>query len=370
MSKIMCSLLRGFSLNNPVNYYPVGVAIWKTCALHTHHTGLTRGCCRQQAKVKDRHRGNSSTRALSGSDSNISCQVIYEDENVLALNKPQYFSVYGKSNYAEEERKDSKDNADTATESVSQLLPDLAVNFGCSDLEIGLSLKSFYSGVVLLSKTSESKASLDKFLSKAAAQKVLFMSYLAITVGIPQCVYGVPLHSCVARESLHGLEMSVIHEKGSQSARKDGKMMLLPHTVEPLAINSDLGAALVRVTVNKDKWGALEAILSYYLSPVLGDTKYSARTHTVMGAPFPTSPLAAPPGPQRLPAKLQACLTSDLSLSPVDRSRLFLHRHQVNLTQFPRRAAAPLAITATPPSHFLSTLKCLGLFSEKLFHHS
>ncbi|KAK3762801.1 hypothetical protein RRG08_040496 [Elysia crispata] len=284
--------------------------------------------------------------------------IVQMDDDIIALNKPSGLSVYGSPSQTDLSR----------SSTIMDILPELTKKLQIPHLEVGLSLKSFYSGLVILCKGPDSKKKLDHALKQSAAQKSQVLSYLVITVGQPSCSLATDLTAYISRNFIHGREMSLIQQKNNNTARKNGSMMLNSFNVQTLQANDDLGVALVEISINKDKWEAVEAVMSYYLSPVLGDTVYSTRTQYVMGVPFRASPHSVLPGRQRIPPALKQALEEfdpswkqNCGLMP-----LYMHRHKIELNKFPSKASAPLNLTAPPPKHFVSLLKHLDLSSNNI----
>ncbi|GFO07403.1 RNA pseudouridylate synthase domain-containing [Plakobranchus ocellatus] len=294
------------------------------------------------------HKGSTSAQFIEAAYKSI----VHSDDDIIALNKPVGVSVHG-----------SRSPSQAGSSAVIDSLSELSRRLQTPDLEIGLSLKSFYSGLILICKGSKSKGKLDLALKFAASQKLQVLSYLVISVGIPTCPLGTDLSTYIRREFLHNREMSVIQEQNNNTARKSGSMMLASFRVQTLSTNEDLGVSLVEVSINKDKWESVETILSHWLSPVLGDNIYSSRAQYLMGVPFRTSAHTVPPTQQRLPARLQAALEDyDPGLTETSRSMpLCMHRHKISLSRFPRKDSVPLILTAPLPLHFVSLLKHLGL---------
>ncbi|CAG5118029.1 unnamed protein product [Candidula unifasciata] len=289
---------------------------------------------------------------------NINKKIIFVNDDIVAINKPYGLSVFGSS--------PPSVNSDKPATTFVGMLSHLKDKLNCSYLDVGLSLKSFYSGLVILCKNKNSKKQMEKVLAGAQAQKIQFKTYLVITVGVPQCSHGVDLTANIAREHLHNREMSTVSDKYIHTAAKEGTMMQTHFNVQPLAVNSSVGAALVQVTINKDKWEAVEVIMSHYLSPVLGDHIYSRRTQLIRGIPFAASAHASLPGPQILPQTIVEALQSREDCVEKDLP-LFVHCHKVVLNKFPTKSSPPLIITAPPQEEFLTTLKCLGLYQEGMF---
>uniref|UniRef100_A0A0B6ZDU6 Pseudouridine synthase RsuA/RluA-like domain-containing protein n=1 Tax=Arion vulgaris TaxID=1028688 RepID=A0A0B6ZDU6_9EUPU len=285
-------------------------------------------------------------------------------DNLVAVNKPYGLSVFGSSTESSEKSGDSKNKNNIKT--LSNILPSLNNKLNCPALSVGLSLKSFYSGIVLLCKHKESAKKLTSFIAECQTQKIQYITYLAITVGMPQCSYEVDLTTNIKRERLHNREMSTVTDIYCHSACKEGKMIKILFNVKPLVVNRSAGAALVQVTINKDKWGAVEVLMSHYLSPVLGDHIYSSRTYMVAEVPFAASAHAAPPAKQKLPSSITELLNSNTD-SNDQAEPLFVHRHKLVLNKFPKRSSPPVIITAPPQKEFLTTLQCLGLYKEDMF---
>ncbi|RUS86222.1 hypothetical protein EGW08_006017 [Elysia chlorotica] len=283
--------------------------------------------------------------------------IVRRDDNIIVLNKPVGLSVYGST----------LNNVSSESASINDVLPELREKLEIPHLEIGLSLKSFYSGLVILCCGPDSKKELEHVLKQSAAQKSQIFSYLVLSVGQPSCSQETDLTAYIMRDFFHGREMSIIQEKNN-SARKTGSMMSAAFNVRTLQANEDLGVALLEVSINRDKWEAVEALMSHYLSPVLGDCVYSTRTQYVMGVPFRASAHSVLPGPQRLPPALNKALEEfDPTWQRNSGSMpLFMHRHKIHLNKFPSKNSPPLNLTAPLPNHFVSLLKHLNLYTNSI----
>ncbi|GFR73499.1 RNA pseudouridylate synthase domain-containing protein 3-like [Elysia marginata] len=281
--------------------------------------------------------------------------IVCMNDDIVVLNKPAGLSVYGSTS----------GTASLEKATIIDALPGLSKKMQVLHLDIGVSLKSFYSGLVVLCKGEEAKKRLEHCLRGSAAQKAQFLSYLVVTVGQPTCSIEKDLTAFISRDFIHNREMSLIQEENNNNARKAGNMMMTSFTVRTLRANEDLGVALVEISINRDKWEAVEALMSHYLSPVLGDSVYSSRTQYVMGVPFRAGAHSVQPGQQRLPPSLKQAL-QDFQPKWKDHPGsipLFMHRHKIELRTFPSKASKPLIITAPPPKHFTSLLKNFGLYA-------
>lgn len=292
----------------------------------------------------------------------ILSKVTFSNDKIVAINKPCGISVYGTSHHLTSKAENASNQLKPT---ILQYLSFLREKFHSPELDVGLSLKSFYSGVMLLCKTKESKKMLEKYIAGAGAQKQPFMSYLVITLGVPACPHNLPLEAYITREFLHNREISTVSTKDIHSARKEGSMMLTNFSVKPLVVSNETSTSLVEVSINKDKWEAVEALMSHYLSPVLGDHIYSSRTYSVMGVPFSASPYSVSPSTQKVPQKTLEALANNFSKDvPLP---LFMHRHKVTLKKVPLKKSPPLIINGAPPEDFLIALKCLGLYDTAIF---
>ncbi|BFZ10960.1 hypothetical protein BsWGS_13999 [Bradybaena similaris] len=333
--------------------------IFNVCQTQVSHVSKLSACSTirrfsSQSKVHEETKQSDVKDVLEDIHKNI----IFMNDDIVAINKPSGLSVFGSS--------PPSVNSDRPATTFAGALPKLKEKLNCPELDIGLSLKSFYSGIVILCKNKKSKKQVENILAGAQAQKVQFKTYLAITVGVPQCSHGIDMTANIKREHLHNREMSTISDTYIHSSAKEGTMIQTYFNVQPLVVNSSAGAALVQVTINKDKWEAVEVIMSHYLSPVLGDHIYSHRTQLVRGIPFMASAHASFPGPQRLPQKIVELLQSKVDCVEKDLP-LFVHCHKVVLNRFPTRSSPPMIITAPPHEEFLTTLQCLGLYQDGMF---
>jgi len=288
---------------------------------------------------------------LSKALHDINLETVFQDENIVAINKPQGVSV----------------NGSVYGKSIVDMLPLLANKYGCKDgdLEVGIGVKSFYSGLIVLSKSKKVKEALQKSTRRDAATRNPYLSYLAITNGVPECDNRTKHLQYLERVYLHNTQMSTVIEK-CQNKRKANTACSVNYVVDPLVVNTETGAALVKVLIDKDKWDAVPCMLSHHLSPILGDEIYSRRVSSLIGTRMAVPPHSAPPGPQSLPEEIKIQI-KDQELLDGGNRRLMLHRYQMHLTQVPNKHAKPLTLTAKPPLLFIETLKHLGLYKEDLF---
>ncbi|CAL1534533.1 unnamed protein product [Lymnaea stagnalis] len=298
------------------------------------------------------------------SPDDIYSKIIFASDNIVAINKPCGISVYGKRQAS---TSDVGEESNKLSSTIHQYLPYLSQKLQCPEIEVGLSLKSFYSGVMLLCKSQETKKKFEKCIACAAAQKEPFMSYLVITLGVPVCPHNVPLEAYISREFLHNRELSTVSPKDIHSARKEGSMILVNFSVKPLVVNKDTATSLVEVSINKDRWEAVEVLMSHYLSPVLGDHIYSSRTYSVMGVPFSASPYSVPPSTQKVPPQILEALAHNGHFSKDEPLPLFMHRYKVTLKRFPVKKSPPLVITGAPQKEYMHALRCLGLYDPSMF---
>ncbi|KAI8771703.1 RNA pseudouridylate synthase domain-containing protein 3 [Biomphalaria glabrata] len=286
--------------------------------------------------------------------------IVFENDAIVAVNKPLGISAFGKKSVL------NCSNTESNLESIQQCLPLLSERLKCPGLGIGLSLKSYHQGLLLLCKDKKIKTKLDDCLTQMAIERCQFLTYLAVTVGIPTCPPNTPTEIYIQREYLHDREISVVTSQGSVTARKKGLMILSKFTVKPLMVNTDLNVALLEISINKDKWDAVESLLSYYLSPILGDDIYSSRVYTINGIPFASSPYVTKPKLQELPSSVVNVLTESGLLTQEKRLPLFLHRHKVMVNRFPNSKSPPLVITSKPHDYFLQVLQSLGLYNANI----
>ncbi|XP_059152167.1 mitochondrial mRNA pseudouridine synthase RPUSD3-like [Physella acuta] len=285
--------------------------------------------------------------------------VTFVNRDLLVINKKHGVSVYGKIS----EHIDS--SSKTEASSVVECLPYLKKIYNSPELDVGLSIKSFYTGVLLLTRSSDSKTKLAKVLASVATQQIQFMKYLVITVGVPQCPHATPLEAFIKRKYLHARELSIVNSKDVHMARKNGMMIHTNYTVKPLVVNTELGVALVEVSVDKDKWESVEVLMSHHLSPVLGDHVYSRRAYSLMGVTLAANPYSTPPAIQKLPKALEECLRSKGHMTDGKQMPLFMHRHKVTLSKFKRDSS--LVIQAKPDGEFLQVLQSLNLYDPNVF---
>ncbi|KAH9504824.1 hypothetical protein Btru_062038 [Bulinus truncatus] len=273
--------------------------------------------------------------------------IIFENDALIAVNKPAGLSVYGTEHCA---------HSGNNVHSIQHCLPLLSNRLKCPDLEIGLSLKSYFQGVMLFCKNREYKEKLDKCMTQMIPKKSQFLSVLAVTIGVPTCPHNILVDICLKREYIHNREMSTVTNESSNTLRKKGLMILTNFTVKPLLVNTLLNVALMEISINKDKWDALETLMSHYLSPVLGDEIYSSRVYTLRGTPFASSPYTSKPRPQELPAGVICALKDAGHLLQKNQLPLFLHRHKVTLNKFPTFQSSPLVIKFV--TKFILKLHC------------
>ncbi|XP_052829799.1 mitochondrial mRNA pseudouridine synthase Rpusd3-like [Octopus bimaculoides] len=294
---------------------------------------------------------------------NILNHVIYEDDDVVAINKPSGVTVFGQKVREHEDEKgyclpifaDSEPDPNLC---LADIMPLLRRHFKSPALTIVHSIKMFYSGVLLLAKHKTGKDKMMQSLDRAKSLGTFYQSYLAITVGIPKQDAPTKSSYYLKQENIQDRVLSLPTEAASKNLRKSGKIQRIEVQTTILKKNEVLNCALVRLDTVKDKWQCLEVYCTTQLCHVLGDYLYSGRVGKVFGVPVLLEPHFANVGKQKLPEELKAAMK--LKRTRPGQMPLYLHRAKVDLTQM-KSSKPVLSIVAPFPDHFLETLQKLQL---------
>ena len=244
-------------------------------------------------------------KAKSHSDSDkfsnfIKSLVIFEDESVIVLNKPQGIAVQGGTK---------------TTNHIDAMLPALAGK-GQPPPRLVHRLDKDTSGVLLLARTLPAARALGKSFKEKDAKKL----YWAITCPCPENEKG----SCVAPlEKGGGIgkeKMRVVD--GGQRARTD---------YEVLDKAGDK-IALVGFSPKTGRTHQIRAHAAYMGFPILGDGKYGGE-------------------------KSIAGMNKEIAKT------MHLHARRICVPH-PSKSGQEIDVTAKPPTNFIKTLKTLGLFSS------
>lgn len=168
---------------------------------------------------------------------NIKFDILYEDKNFLAINKPNGLAVQGGTNIKESVDNYAKTN----------------------NLKLVHRLDKDTSGALLLAKTIETAR---KF-ADAFKNKLISKTYHAITCGMPEDYFGV-INMPIKKSLISGEEKMVADDAGDEAITKY-------KIIKPLSDNLFL-LELSPITGRKHQ---LRVHCAYMNSPILGDNKYS-----------------------------------------------------------------------------------------------
>ncbi|CAI9714708.1 mitochondrial mRNA pseudouridine synthase Rpusd3 [Octopus vulgaris] len=319
--------------------------------------------CRHHSSFRSKRKEDFNSLKVTRFMENILNHVIYEDDDVVAINKPIGITVFGQKVREHEDEKgycvpifaESEPDPNLC---LADIMPLLRRHFKSPDLTIVHSIKMFYSGVLLLAKHKTGKDRMVQSLDRAQSQGTFYQSYLAITVGIPKQDALTKSSYYLKQERIKDRVLSLPTETVSKNLRKSGKIQLMEVQTTILKKNEVLNCALVRLDTVKDKWQCLEVYCTTQLCHVLGDYLYSGRVGKVFGVPILMEPHLANVGKQKLPEELKAALK--LNQAKPGQMPLYLHRAKVDLTQM-KPSKPLLSIVAPFPDHFLETLQKLQL---------
>ncbi|XP_074054717.1 mitochondrial mRNA pseudouridine synthase RPUSD3 [Macrotis lagotis] len=263
--------------------------------------------------------------------------VLYHNESLLALNKPQGLAVTGKP-------------GDLTLLSV---LPEVVQQLGLSqEFHVVRAPGKESSGLVLLSSCPRMTKTFQNFFIHSRRTQKPTVTYWAVTTGVPATPKG-EIRVALKLEQIRGIDLVVPVKAPSRQTLKEGVKKTLTHF---FVEDSASGCALVKLQPLTAFPSQLLVHMVLQMCPVLGDHVYSARVGSVLGENFLLPVETSVPQIQVLNEQLLHRLqitSKEVALLP-----LHLHLHQILL---PQTSLAPTVLIAPLPPFFSQTLCNLGL---------
>lgn len=286
--------------------------------------------------------------------------VIYEDQDLIAFNKPLGIHVFGQTVPGQEDELGygvpiNPDIPPQLYACIADIIPILRQHFQCPNLQIAHSIKMFYAGVLIMTKSTKAKDAVIQALDRSKSLALPYQTYLAVTYGIPQ-IEGVKESTLYLVQKKHqGELLSFPCPSASKTKRKHGLIQKVNIRCNVLKRNNTMNCALVRFDTSKDKCHSTEVFATQELCSILGDYLYSSRVAKISHIPMKVEPHCAEVGKQKLPALLKKIL----HLNHGEQMPLHLYRAKVDLRNFWKKST--LSIVAPYPSYFAATLRKLNL---------
>lgn len=285
-------------------------------------------------------------------------QVLFNDAEIVALNKPYGMAVHGGGGSADKTSSSSSSSSPSAHSNskndlhLNRFLPELAARLGVSKLYTVHRLDRDTTGLLLLATTQEKAHQLSRLFASGRVDK----RYLAITKSVPHL-----------REGLIDIPIEVGHAKvGPQSSKatRRERMVLCPEPVEEIraqkrshsktakqavthyrVVDEAGNAALLEVHPRTGVRHQIRVHLGFALRcPVLGDHKYSS--------------LGEGMAPQRLPADILGRLR--VRQAKARTVPMHLHAYMAVLGGMGRHGT-DIRLRAPLPYHFTRNMASLRL---------
>ncbi|CAE1240639.1 unnamed protein product [Acanthosepion pharaonis] len=286
--------------------------------------------------------------------------VIYEDQDLIAFNKPLGIHVFGQTVPGQEDELGYgvpiyPDLPPQTYACIADIMPMLRQHFQCPNLQITHSIKVFYAGVLIMAKNTKAKDAVIQALDRSKSMALPYQTYLAVTYGIPQ-IEGFKESTLYLVQKKHqGELLSFPCPSASKTKRKHGLIQKVNIRCNVLKRNNTMNCALVRFDTSKDKCHSTEVFATQELCSILGDYLYSSRVAKISHIPVKVEPHLAEVGKQKLPSLLK----NILRLNHGEQMPLHLYRAKVDLRNFWKKST--LSIVAPYPSYFATTLRKLNL---------
>ncbi|OWF34671.1 RNA pseudouridylate synthase domain-containing protein 4-like [Mizuhopecten yessoensis] len=277
----------------------------------------------------------------------IQKSVVYDDENILALNKPSGVPI--KALHGE------------GVPSMADILEDLRECFDTPELEYMLGLSRNQSGIILLSKHALAKVKLKRSLQGARSYQDINHEFVCVCLGEPKFKTEVEKVRYL-RNNINGRQQAVLVPHFSRYMKK-GLLSSFNVKADVLAtspLETTPKVSLVGITCDSGKKECLEMYMAEHLSPILGDHVYSHRVITVAGVAVKNDQNAAIRGPQVIPTEVK----HKLNVPPGVHAHLVplhLHRSGLILKRFPHKKSESFLIEAPLPEYFADTMVKLEL---------
>lgn len=297
---------------------------------------------------------------LSLSKQIIDC-VIYNDNDLIAFNKPLGVHVYGQTIPGQEDELGygvliDPDLPPKAYACIADIMPILRHHFQCPKLQIVHSIKMYYTGVLIMVKNEKAKDAVIQAIDRSKSPGLPYQTYLGVTYGIPQIESVKESTLFLTQKKYQGEHITFPSKSISKSLRKQGKIQKVNIQCTVLKRNHIFNCALVRFDTSKDKYHSTEVFATEELCSILGDYLYSTRVVKISDIPVKIEPHCAEVGIQKLPPVLKKLLIQN----PGEQMPLHLHRAKVDLRNFQKKKST-LSILAPYPPYFDDTLNKLNL---------
>lgn len=285
----------------------------------------------------------------------LSCSVVYQDEHILALNKPNGLPMHAVK-YTEENNIASMPIGDEL--SMISLLPELQEKMKIESLSEIYSQSRLFSGLTIFTKTDKAREILKKYFTHVRTNKVFFQDFWTVTVGIPDPPNGEEEMGIEMREIGNWKLAVKLTKPGNR--RRQARTAINPSFSYKL-INkyqtSQSSTGLVEISTTTTKWDSLQLFLLHKRSPILGDHKYSNRLKMVLGTPVLLDAKNCYPCPQVIP--FDTCQLLGLAETETCNIPLHIHCRRVTLPQIGKKGST-FTVEAPLPPVFQKTLECLS----------
>ncbi|XP_046918279.2 uncharacterized protein LOC124498555 [Dermatophagoides farinae] len=281
----------------------------------------------------------------------LEAQILFNDEDIVALNKPYGIAIHGAFGSTIKNSKISSHRINSKFHHVIHLgyfLPKLAEHLNCTKLYTVHRLDRDTTGVLLLTKTQEKANQLNQLFKK---QKIM-KKYYCITKNKPdkpEGIIDIPIELGYIKSSSDGVdrkrERMVLCPEPVQGIRLQRNWRTARKAITHYKIRSDHGnAALIEVTPETGIRHQIRVHLGFGLRcPILGDHKYSNLDSL---------------SPQRLPSDILMALKIRQSKSRT----IPMHLH-ASLIMIPElgKNGQNIFIRAPLPYHFQQNMRSLKL---------
>lgn len=295
--------------------------------------------------------------------------VLYEDDHIIAFNKPAKLAMYSLKFEVKNEARNS-----TSLISIEAVLPLLKRSKDLKMMKEVFSLNRLYSGVTVFAKTQRAMDILSKYFMHTTTNKIHYQRYRALTLGIPdsQCTIEKFL---LKRKQLSESVVCFKSEKSSIPRRKPGQVRdvisseLDVNTIRTSELSKSCGVAIVDISPTKCKWDLLQVFLLHKLAPALGDHHYSQRLRHILGKPIimDFKDCNDQTSIQTLPPEVSSRLQLN-GLSDVEKLPLHIHCQELSLPIIHQvkghLASEKMLIKAPLPSYFEESQSLLGLTTD------
>ncbi|XP_060082204.1 pseudouridylate synthase RPUSD4, mitochondrial-like [Ylistrum balloti] len=275
----------------------------------------------------------------------IQKSVLYDDENILALNKPNGVPM--------------KAVHDEGVPSMFDILEDLRECYDAPELEYMLGLSRNQSGIILLVKHALAKVKLKKSLQGQRSHGEINHEFICVCLGEPKFKPEVEKIRYLRKE-INGRQQAVLVPHFHKSMKKAplSSFNIQSEVLATSPLESSPKVSLVGITCDSGKKECLEMYMADHLSPILGDHVYSHRVVEVAGEQVKQDSAAAIRSPQIIPSEVKRTLKIGKHTHFVP---LHLHKSGLILHRFPHKKSEPFMIESQLPGFFVDTMEKLQL---------